>query len=158
MKKSVIGLISAVSGAILGFVGRNYLLSKEKYSSTDKVYKFKSYYHLLNRWMQIKNDGNHLADYLESKNYHTVALYGMGELGERLCEELKNSNIKIQYVMDKNLKNLSIDYEVRTLADNLEPVDAIIVTAIFAYDEIEQELSKIVNFPIISLEEIIYDI
>ena len=41
---------------------------------------------------------------------------------------------------------------------NLEEVDVIIVTAIHYYDEIEREMSEYVDCPIVSLEDVIYDL
>ncbi len=37
------------------------------------------------------------------------------------------------------------------------PVDAIVVTAITFYDEIKEELSRKIDCPIISLEDILYE-
>ena len=42
--------------------------------------------------------------------------------------------------------------------DNLEDVDAIVVTAITFFDEIEEQLQSKVSCPIISLEDILYEV
>lgn len=40
--------------------------------------------------------------------------------------------------------------------DTLPDVDAIIVTAFFFFDEIEQELEDKIDCPIISIEDVVY--
>ena len=42
--------------------------------------------------------------------------------------------------------------------DELEPVDVIVVTAIYYFDEIEDMLSEKVDYPVISLEDILYEV
>ena len=48
--------------------------------------------------------------------------------------------------------------DVVTPEDFLEEVDVIVVTAIHYFDEIESMLGEKVDYPIISLEDIIYEI
>ena len=82
----------------------------------------------------------------------------MGEVGNRLYSELKDSSIKVEYAVDKNAGFINDDLEIRDIDDDLQNVDAIIVTATFAFDEIIEDLEDKVSFPIISLEDVIYDI
>ena len=42
--------------------------------------------------------------------------------------------------------------------DDLENVDAIVVTAITFFDEIAEKLEEKVNCPVISLEDILYEV
>ena len=44
------------------------------------------------------------------------------------------------------------------MEDELEPVDAVVVTAITFFNEIEQKLSKKLDCEIISLEDILYEV
>ena len=44
------------------------------------------------------------------------------------------------------------------MEDTLDDVDAIVVTAVTFFDEIEDELHKKVNCPILSLEDILYEV
>ena len=80
----------------------------------------------------------------------------MGELGERLYETLKDSKqITLMYGIDKT-KKVSVDnFTVYNLNDKLPEVDAIIVSATFDFNAIKKSLSEKVNYPIISLEEVI---
>ena len=44
------------------------------------------------------------------------------------------------------------------MEDDLKPVDAVVVTAITFFNEIEEQLSQKMKCPIISLEEILYEV
>ena len=82
---------------------------------------------------------------------------GKSVLLNQIVEELKNSNIEIAYGIDKNASGIYTDINMVTPEENLEKVDAIIVTPVFFFDEIEEELSKKIDCPIISLEDILYE-
>ena len=49
------------------------------------------------------------------------------------------------------------DVDVVTPEDVLEPVDVVVVTAIYYFDEIEENLSGKIQCPIVSLEDILYE-
>ena len=46
----------------------------------------------------------------------------------------------------------------KKLTDDLPETDVIVVTAIYFYEEIREELSQLVDCPIISLEDVVYEI
>ena len=77
---------------------------------------------------------------------------------DRLYDELKNSGIKVKYAIDKNAESTYSELDIRTLKDELPFVDAIIVTAVFAFDDIEKEISSNVEYKVISLEDVVYEI
>ena len=154
MKKGIIPIIFVGIGVVASL---GLILSGKKVEDT-RVDKFKSYYNMLNQWLLLKQEGKSLVKYFEDKGYKSIAIYGMGEIGNRLYDELKKSNIEVKYAIDKNATNTYSDIKVCELEDDLAPVDVIIVTAIFAFDEIEKKLTEVVNYPIISLEDIIYEI
>ena len=82
----------------------------------------------------------------------------MSYAGLRLAEELENSNIEIKYGIDKNAEAICSDIDVVTMQDQLTEVDAVVVTPIVFFNEIEKELSEKLDCPIISLEDILYEI
>ena len=159
MNQSIIisGLIGGVVGAVvISNLNQKMLLEKDR-----KIDKFKSYYHMVNQWLAIKQNGKRLTDYLETKGYKTIAIYGLGEMGRSLINELEKSKIEIAYGLDKVIGN-SFDsiktYLLDEIEDIKEDVDVVIVTAIFAFDEIYNNIVDNFNCPIISLEDIIYDV
>ena len=82
----------------------------------------------------------------------------MSYAGETLINELKDSSVTIAYGIDKNADSIYADVDIVSMDDNLETVDAVVVTAITFFDEIEEQLSAKMDCPILSLEDILYEI
>ena len=61
-------------------------------------------------------------------------------------------------IVDNNAASTYSELDVIDPDDaKYEKVDAIIVTATFAFDDIEEKLAEKVDFPIISLEDVVYE-
>ena len=82
----------------------------------------------------------------------------MGYVGEILNDEFRDSNITVEYGIDKNADSIYADVDVISVNDPLMEVDAVVVTAITYFEEIEKELSEKISCPIISLEDILNQI
>lgn len=123
----------------------------------EKIDKFKGYYELLNQWMFLKQSGKSLVSYFEKNGYQKIAIYGMGELGNRLYEELKDTKIKVEYAIDKNSSNVYSELIVKQTGEELPEVDVVIVTATFAFDEIVSEIQELFTCDIISLEDVVFN-
>lgn len=156
MKKKVIGFLclSGLLSCVLGFLLQQ---KRKNILSNLKINKFKIYYNLLIQWLILKQDKISLEGYFEKNGYHKIAIYGMGEIGCRLYEELKDTGIQICYGIDKEINIAYSEIEIRKPSEELEEVDAIIVTPIFAFEEIRDALSINYNYPVVSLEEVIYE-
>lgn len=158
MKKSLISVLSAVTGAAVGAgaVGK-------KLSQKAKRAKFMSDKHLalflmMNQWVKVKQEGKNLASYFEQNEYQKIAIYGMSYAGETLMDELKDTGVIVAYAIDKNADSIYAGVDVMSMDDELESVDAVVVTAITFFDEIEENLSEKMDCPIISLEDILYEV
>lgn len=113
---------------------------------------------MMNQWVKVKQEGKHLASYFEKKGYKTIAVYGMSFAGETLVNELKGSGIQILYGIDQRGGSVYTDINIVTKEDTLAAVDAVVVTAISFFEEIEEELCRKVDCPILSLGDILYQI
>lgn len=162
MKKSTVGILSSIVGAVIGAVAgvtaSGTVTNKVVQQNGKRVDKFKSYYEVLNQWLMLKQEGKKIDTYFEKAGYRNIAIYGMGEVGNRLQKELEESEIKILYCLDKEAACLDADSNVIDMEDGLQGIDVVIVTAMFAFDEIEEDLMAKVDCPIISLEEVIFAI
>lgn len=155
MKKGTVAVLSAIVGAVAGAATTLALPTQQK---EDKVFKFKSYYNILNQWLILRQEGKKLETYFIEKGYKTVAIYGMGEMGNRLYEELKDSSIEIKYAIDKNADSVYADLDVKDIEEDLEPVDAVVVTAVFAFDSILEQLKDKIDGSILSLEDVVFEV
>lgn len=158
MKKGIIAALSTIGGAAAGAVVIGKMQGKALEQKTAKVDKFKSYYNMLNQWLILKQEGKMLTSYFKEKGYYKIAIYGMGEMGSRLYDELRNTEIKVAYAIDSNAESIYSELEIHTMEDNLENVDAVVVSAIFAFFEVEEKLREQLNCPVISLEDVVYKI
>lgn len=146
------GTVGTAVGAAYEFVKEEKRLDKMESKSN----KFEFFYKLLITWVEMKQEGKSLVEYFEYNNIKSIAVYGMRELGERLVKELEGSDIEIKYIIDQNAGKIDTKYPKCTPDSELEPVDAIVVTAIYYFQDIEEKLSKKVDYQIISLEDAVY--
>lgn len=113
---------------------------------------------LMSRWVEIKQEGKSIADYLEAKGYYNIAIYGMSYVGERLLAELKDSRVNVKYGIDRKPESVNVDIPMVFPDSDLEIVDAVIVTPVFYFEVIRESLEKKVDCPILSLEDILYEV
>ncbi len=151
-------LVGTVVGIVVGTVGTSKKIGKQIGENKQMSDKHLALFLMMNQWVKVKQEGKNLADYFEKKGYREIAIYGMSYAGETLVDELVGSDIKIKYGIDRKADNIYASINLVSPEDFLEKVDAVIVTSITFYDEIEEKLSEKVECPIISLEDILYDI
>lgn len=97
------------------------------------------YDEITKKWNLLTAGGKSLGEKLFQKGIRTVAIYGMGNLGCRLFDEIYSSKVKIAYVVDKNSEYISEIVEVKKPEEDLGDVDMLIIT-------VAAEESVLVNF------------
>lgn len=150
-----LALVGAV-GAAAGIVYEGIKQEKRLDIMEEQNKKMKCFFNLLIQWIILKQDGINLKEYFEFNNYHTIAVYGMAELGQRLVEELQETGIEVRYIVDKNADRVVAELPKYKPDEQLPDVDVMVVTAVYYYQDIEEEMSQKVQFPIISLEDVVY--
>lgn len=98
---------------------------------------------------------NYLENKLRDKGYKKIAVYGCCIVGKRMERELENSDINIEYFIDKNRTETYKGIPVLHNTEALTQVDAIIVTVVSQYYAIRDDLQGKVRCPIIALEELL---
>ncbi|MCY6959576.1 hypothetical protein [Clostridium brassicae] len=125
-------------------------------------YRNKVYYSILYLWLKNKLNNKNIEDYFLKNKIKTIAVYGAGNLGELLYDELKNSNkVYTKYLIDQgnvNKKNYQIPIIKLEQLSNMEEVDCIVVTPIYAYDQIKENLSKLGLNKIMCIDDIVTEI
>lgn len=158
MKKGLISFISGILGVIVGAGTISKIMGRSLADKKNMSDKHLALFLMMNQWVKVKQEGKDISKYFEENNFKRIAIYGMSYVGERLIEELEESNIKVAYGIDREAKSLCMDTELVTLDDDLKEVDAVVVTAITYFEEIAEKLEKKLECPIISLEDILYEI
>lgn len=125
----------------------NYVCGREK--------KFTSYFNMFDSWFSAKEEGRNPAEMLLKKGYKSIAIYGMGKVGKHFIYELKDTGVEIKYILDRRSARLDeAEIPVYAIGEELPIADAVIVTAVFDFDSIKEELEKYCTCPIISLSEV----
>lgn len=114
-------------------------------------------FHLVSQWLRLWQEGKNIIKYFEKNNYRNIAIYGKGSIGEAVAKEMFNSNISVKYFIDRKAGK-DMGGSVVSPDSELEEVDVIVVTPIMSYGEIKQQLVKKVNCPVISIEDVLYEV
>lgn len=158
MKKPVIAIWSVLAGMVLGAGSVGKLVGDSLCKERSKADKHFALFLLMNQWVKIKQEGKSPAWYFEKHGYKKIAVYGMSYAGMTLVHELKDSGITVAYGIDKKAGTMDTGLRTVSLEDELEDVDAVVVTAITFFYEIEETLSAKMKCPVISLEDILFGI
>jgi hypothetical protein len=116
------------------------------------------------KWLENEIKGKKWTDYILSYGYKNISIYGAGDLGKYLIWELRNSDININSVIDRRAGDIGIfeGYQVFTLEAFLQTekeTDAIIVTAVTAYDEVLRSVAeKRIELPVMSLRDMVFEL
>lgn len=139
-------------------VKREWENKKKSKNISNENKKVEQYYRLFNHWLMLNQRGFSLEQYFLEREYKNIAVYGMGPLGKRLCDELRNTSVKIDFVTDINIERIHTNEITCNLNDVMPEVDAFVVTPTYYYNEIESLLKQKVDCPIISIEEVLFSL
>ena len=118
-------------------------------------------FRLYDDWLRLKRKGGSIDIFFEKNGYRRIAVYGLGLIGKQLVEELEGSDIKVVFGID--IKGEEIDVagldvlKPEQIIDDGRETDAVVVTAMMSFYEIERNLIEIgYNKDIISIEDVIW--
>lgn len=120
--------------------------------------KYRMYYEVCNQWIKMQNNNYSIETFFKEKGYYRIAIYGMGELGNRLIESLDGSDIQVKYGIEKELTTGFAEIDIRGFDEEeiFIDIDCIVVTPIHMYDQIKKQLQVKCNCDVISLEDVVY--
>lgn len=111
---------------------------------------------LLDQWMMNRNQGMHIENYFVKNGFESIAIYGMGSLGNHLYAELESSEkIRVAYAIDKKGYSMFEKLAVKQPIDTLEKVDIVVVTLVRGYNEVISLLKEKLSCPVVLIEEVI---
>lgn len=90
----------------------------------------------------IQNDKSAFYQYFNKKGIESVAVYGIGQLGKLLINQLLKENIKIEYTVDQYFPRIQENLPMYRPSEELPDVDIMIVTAYDLGDIVERLESK----------------
>lgn len=122
-----------------------------------KCARYEGYWRALDAWLFLKEDGMSVARLLQDRGIQRIAIYGMGMLGKHLLEELRDTEIQIEYLVDKSA--MSFHPDIRTYApdEELPETEAIISTRAYEFSSVRAKLEQQGRKNVISLEQMLLD-
>lgn len=105
---------------------------------------FKTLFVTLNVWMMGITHELSICDYLNRNNYRRIAIYGVGEIGERLEEYLRNNGFDVMFAIDdkKKLVNSRMPVIRPDQLGCMDKPDLVIVTAEIKKRKINENLLR----------------
>lgn len=158
MKKGVISVLSTLTGVAIGAGVTGKIAGEQVRYKQQMSEKHLSLFLMMNRWVKVKQEGKDLVSFFEKNGYKKIAVYGMSYAGDTLVNELKGTDVTVVYGIDKRATSICVGVDIVSMEDDLAPVDVVVVTAITFFNEIERKLSEKLDCPIISLEDILYEV
>lgn len=140
---------------IIGLGVAVYILAKINQNNKKNANKFYAMFLLNLQWMTNLQGKKNIADYLWDKGYRRVAIYGMSDLGKALMNELKESELTLEYVIDRNAGEVFVDRPVLTPDDDFPETDVIIVTPFLQYEAIKSLLQNKSSCDVLSIKDIV---
>lgn len=111
---------------------------------------------LMDRWLKNKQDRKRIGEYLKKQGYQNVTIYGAGYVGKRLYAELSGEGFEVVQLVDRNGGMKCFGVKVKQFSEKMKPTDAVIVTAVYSFEEIEEGLRLKFGCAVLSLWDIVY--
>lgn len=109
----------------------------------EKVTKHRKFAQLEHNFNKMMSDKEQLKNCLKQSKINTLAVYGYGYYGKKFIKCMQECGIKVSYVIDKNASAFVQDeWKIKTLEDELDIVDLIVVTPVFGYLDIKEKISE----------------
>lgn len=142
------------------YVKDDSALQQELQTLTVRSERFESYWRLFERWLTLKEEKVSIEKYFTDRKIETIAVYGVKMAGEHLFREMENSTVKIAYAIDRKAYAVTAETDVRVYMpdEELPPVDAVVVTPVYDFDNIKRMLKEKHCSRIISLAEVLEEI
>lgn len=132
---------------------------KEKSAKTAHIFE------LFDRWTYLGEQGISLADFFQNQGVGRLAIYGLGYIGGRLFDELRDTGVEVVCGIDRQVDRVAVEnLSVVALDDEktgefMQRTDAIVVTAIYDVPQIKERIeARYQDIRIFSFAEIIQEL
>ena len=123
-----------------------------------KMYKMqidaKGNLHRKNRFYTLLYEWKIKSKKLFTQKDMTIAIYGLGQWGELLYQDIKGLTVKVLYGIDQKVEEFH-GLPIKKPCEQLENVDMIVVTVFQEFEAVKRELQERYYGRIVSIEELI---
>ena len=154
------GNLEAVRNAIIRSECEPFDLSEcyQSVGNSNMSDRYLSYWKTMDRWMILLESGKTIEQYLHDKGIQHIAIYGLGLLGKHLLTQLSNTDIVIDYAIDRKGAMRIGNFPVITLEEDLPETQLIVVTVTYDFAKIYKEILSKTSDKVIGLDELIENI
>lgn len=124
----------------------------------EKAFRYEKYWKIFDAWMNLREQGKKIENYLVSEDIRRIGIYGVGMMGKHLITELSDSKVEVVYGIDQNAELIKDYIHIYRPDEVIPDVDAIVITALFEVEKIKKNIEGKRNCKILLLEEIITDL
>jgi len=110
---------------------------------------------MLDDILSLKNAGVSIGDVLFNQGYRKIAIYGWGRMGQRICDEVDGSKLKVSYIIDREASKAACKFPLYRVEDTLPDVDLLIISPIGMFDELKNNVMNKLSCKMISAENLI---
>lgn len=114
-----------------------------------------TYKRILETWLTLKEQNITLEKTLYMRNISKIAIYGGGILGKHLYRELEGTNIHVECFIDQSKRTVVTNVSTVLPETYIGEVDAIVVTPVMEFAQIQEKLMKYYSCDIVSLETLV---
>lgn len=148
---------------LLNYMRHNKNVTKEEIQALEfrvslSIDKALVYDELDKNWKKIHRNGRQIGEYFKDKGAVRIAIYGCGVVGRKVLRELQKDKVPIEYMVDQDINCKNSEVKVYCPDDDWPFVDFMIITPVYAYNEIikEIDLNRIGN--VVSIDKIIKEL
>lgn len=159
-KKKYILIGVFVTLIIKNIIGLIKSKEKKEENSIKTYNRINGYYYVLCMWIRNLNSGKTIEQYCVHNKIKTLGIYGIGFLSDLLVDELKDTNVNSDILIERNARKKSYQNQQVIKLENINDfhLDAIIVTPVFAFNDIKKEINCFSDIRVISLYDIVNEI
>lgn len=110
------------------------------------------------KWLMSKIEGHGLGEHIRSKNIRETYIYGFGNLGKLLYKELLKSYVIVRAVIDRRADQFDGAEVMVISADEARLELPVIVTVIYEYKNIKENLEKQGFNKVLSLKSLVEEV
>ena len=151
----ILGILISVIGSLCFVMKKIVSYADTALQSTDR---YREYFILLNHWLMLKQNHISISDCFIKRGYSNIAVYGMGFIGIRLCDELKDTEVHIEKTIDRAANTIYHPLGGYSPAQGLADlnVDALILTVDVDFETIKSYMNN-KDIPLVKLTDIIFE-
>ena len=130
----------------------------------DERKRYQYAYLTVQQYLSIKCQKKSISVFFEERGYKRVAIYGLGELGRCVLNDLSDTKIKVLYVIDQAYNNYPLGVNGipvinKEMIYEQEDIDVVVVTVLYEFNKIVDSLLEEIELEkILSLSDVVYSL